>query len=151
MLKGKGTYKEASTLQVAFQPIPGLISALVACHGESRHWQLPFRYGHCAAAIHLVSSSMFDLVGPPSNARGPEPSLPSGALSTPKGTCIASTNPLVQVRPAGRKEGKRCLASMLPATHTVWEYNEGKTYPLSAVRKTNVLFCILEDLRALKT
>ena len=97
--------------------------------------QLSFRYGHCAAVIHLVSSSMFDLVGPPSNARCSEPSLPSGALPTPKGTCIASTNPLVQVRPGGRKEGERCSASMLPATHTVWEYNEGKNIPIISCEK----------------
>ena len=78
---------------------------------------------------------MFDLVGPPSNARCSEPSLPSGALPTPKGTCIASMNPLVQVRPGGRKEGERCSASMLPATHTVWEYNEGKNIPIISCEK----------------
>ena len=138
MLKGKSTskcYKEASALQVEFQPIPGLISctrSMVVIVGTV---QLSFRYGHCAAVIHLVSSSMFDLVGPPSNARCSEPSLPSGALPTPKGTCIASTNPLVQVRPGGRKEGERCSASMLPATHTVWEYNEGKNIPIISCEK----------------
>ena len=101
--------------------------------------QLSFRYGHCAAVIHLVSSSMFGLVGPPSNARGSEPSLPSGTLPTPEGTCIASTNSLVQVRPGGREEGERCSASMLPATHTVWEYNEGKNIPIVSCEKNKCI------------
>ena len=62
---------------------------------------------------------MFDLVGPPSNARCPEPSLPSGALPTPQETCITTTNPLVQVRSRGKEEGESCLASTLPVRETV--------------------------------
>ena len=57
---------------------------------------------------------MFDLVGPPSNARCPEPSLPSGALPTSQETCITTTNPLDQVRSGGKEEGESCLASTLP-------------------------------------
>ena len=91
------------------------------------HLQLPFNYCHFTALIHLVSSSMFDLVGPPSNARCPEPSLPSGALPTSQGTCITSTNPLVQVRSGGKEEGESYLASTLPVVYTYFGSTKGNS------------------------
>ena len=127
MLKGRSTSQRHLLCRLHFNRYQASLAALVACHGDSN-----FACKALVAAIQIWSlcscyspGEFFHVLScwATKHSRCSEPSLPSGALPTPKGTCITSTNPLVQVRPAGRGERERCLASMLPVTHTVGEYN----------------------------